>query len=75
MLPFLIDLALLVVFLIIGIYVLVFLLKAAIYFLPAIILALGAWFLTSSLTLAGIAFLVVALLCVVSSLRKMSKST
>jgi hypothetical protein len=62
MMPFLVDIFFLGVFLVVG-TILIILLKAAIYFLPAIVLAVVVWYLTGSLTLGGLAFAVVAVLC------------
>lgn len=62
-LPFMVDVLLLVVFLIAGVIAII-LLKAAIFFLPATILALVGWWFTHSLGAAGLAFAVVAILCI-----------
>jgi len=53
-----------VVFLIIGIIVIAVLIGALIFFLPAIIVAVVVWFLTGSLFLGGIAFLLIAVISV-----------
>ncbi len=62
-LPFLADVFLLVILLIIGVVIIVVLAKLLLWALPAIIIAAVVWFLTGgSLFLAGIAFLVVAVI-------------
>ncbi|MHB1868343.1 MAG: hypothetical protein ACYCPP_05295 [Nitrososphaerales archaeon] len=50
--------------LIIGILIIVLVIGALIIFLPAIIVAAVVWFLTGSLLLAGIAFLIVAVISI-----------
>jgi len=54
------DLLLLLVLVIIGIVIIVVIAKIILFILPAGIIALVVWFLTGSIWLAGIAFLVVA---------------
>jgi len=58
------------ILLVIGILVIVLLIAAAIVLLPAIIVAVLIWFLTGSFFYAGIAFLVVALICDVAMAGK-----
>jgi hypothetical protein len=55
-----------IILFIVGILVIAFIVAAAIAILPAIIVAVIVWFLTGSFLYAGIAFLVVALLCIVA---------
>ncbi len=50
---------------IIGIVILIFLIKIALWLIPAAIVAFIVWFLTSSLWLAGIAFLIIAALSLI----------
>jgi hypothetical protein len=64
-LPFLFDIILLVILLFIGIVVIVIIAKVILFVLPAAIIAVVVWFLTGSLFLAGVAFLIVALISVV----------
>lgn len=54
------------ILLVIGILIIVFLVAAAIFLLPAILVAIIVWFLTGSFFYAGIAFLVVALISLVA---------
>ncbi len=61
-LPGFLDILLLAVFLFIGILIIILIAKVILFVLPAGIIALVVWFLTGSLFLAGIAFLVVALI-------------
>lgn len=63
MLPFIIELLLLVLFILVGVAV-IMLLKAAIFFLPAIVLAAVVWYFTRSLAFAGLAFAIISILCV-----------
>lgn len=63
MLPFIVELLLLALFLMVGVVVIT-LLKAAIFFLPAIVLAAVVWYFTRSLAFAGLAFAIVSILCV-----------
>ncbi len=53
------------VFLVIGILIIIPV-GALIVFLPAVIVSVIVWFLTASLFLAGIAFLIVALISIVA---------
>jgi hypothetical protein len=62
-LPFMVDVLLLVVFLIVG-AIAIILLKAVIFFLPATILALVVWWFTHTLAFAGLAFAVVSIFCI-----------
>ena len=50
---------------IIGIMILIFLIKLVFWLIPAAIVAFIVWFLTSSLWLAGIAFLIIAALSLI----------
>lgn len=50
---------------IIGIMVLIFLIKLLFWLIPAAIVAFIVWFLTSSLWLAGVAFLIIAALSLI----------
>jgi len=59
-LPWLLELAGLLILLIIGILIIVFIAKVVFFFLPAAIIAIVVWFLTRSGFWAGIAFLVIA---------------
>lgn len=60
-----VDLILLLALVIIGIIIIVVIAKVLLFFLPAAIIAVVAWFLTGySLFWAGVAFLVVAFLSV-----------
>ena len=56
------------IFLIIGVLVIILIVGLAIVFLPAIIVAIVIWFLTGSFFLAGIAFLVIALISLISKI-------
>ena len=58
LLPFVIEVLLLGLFILVGVAV-IMLLKAAIFFLPAIILAAVVWWFTRSLAFAGLAFAIV----------------
>lgn len=62
-LPFMVDLLLLVVFMIVG-AIAIILLKAAIFFLPATLLALAVWLFFHSLAFTGLTFAVVAIFCI-----------
>jgi hypothetical protein len=64
-LPFLTDIALLVILLFIGIVIIVLIAKVLLFVLPAAIIAVVVWFLTGSLFLAGVAFLIIAFISVV----------
>jgi hypothetical protein len=55
-----------VILLIIGILIIVLIVAAAIVLLPAIVVAILVWFLSGSFLYAGIAFLVVAVICAVA---------
>jgi hypothetical protein len=55
-----------VILLVIGILIIAILIAAVVVLLPAIIAAAFVWFLTGSLLLAGIAFLVVAIVWLVA---------
>ena len=59
-LPFLFDVALLLILLVIGIAIIVIIARVLLFALPAAIIAIVVWFLTGSLFLAGVAFLIVA---------------
>jgi len=60
-LPWLLELAVLFILLIIGILVIVFIAKVLFFFLPAAIVAIVVWFITGGdRLLTGIAFLLVA---------------
>ncbi len=63
-LPFIIDVLLLFLALLIGLYIFLFVVKVIIFVLPAALVALIVWFFTASLFLAGVAFLVIAILIV-----------
>jgi hypothetical protein len=54
------DLLILFLLVIIGIVIIIVIAKIILFILPAGIIALVVWFLTNSIWLAGIAFLVVA---------------
>lgn len=60
--PSIIDLALLLLLLVIGIIIIIVVVKILLFILPAAIIAILVWFLTSSLFWAGVAFIVVALI-------------
>ena len=63
-LPWLIELAVLFVLLIIGVLIIVFIAKVLLFFLPAVIVAIVVWFITLdspyNKLLTGIAFLLIA---------------
>jgi hypothetical protein len=59
------DIVLLIIFLVIGILIIILIAEVLIFILPAAIVAFVVWFLTGSLFLAGIAFLIVALISLV----------
>jgi hypothetical protein len=59
-----VDLVLAAIILIVGILVIILIVGALIVFLPAIIVAVVVWFFTGSLLVAGIAFLVVAIISI-----------
>jgi hypothetical protein len=59
------DLALLILLVIIGIVIIIVIAKILMFILPAGIIALVVWFLTNSIWLAGVAFLVVAFISLV----------
>jgi len=52
------------VLIIIGLIILIFIVKLLLIFLPAAVIALVVWFLTSSLFWAGVAFVVVAIIAI-----------
>jgi len=56
------DIVLLVILLLIGILIIILIADVLLFILPAAIVAFVVWLLTGSLFLAGIAFLIVALL-------------
>ncbi len=56
------DAALLILFVIIGIVIIILIAKVLLFILPAAIIAFIIWFLTGSLFLAGIAFIIIALI-------------
>ena len=59
------DLLILFLLVIIGIVIIIVIAKIILFVLPAGIIALVVWFLTGSIWLAGIAFLVVAFISLV----------
>ena len=63
-LPWLLELAVLFILLIIGVLIIVFIAKVLLFFLPAVIVALVVWFITLdspyNKLLTGIAFLLIA---------------
>lgn len=59
------DLVLLILLLVVGIIIIIVVASVILFVLPAGIIALVVWFLTGSLFLAGIAFLVVAFISLV----------
>lgn len=59
------DLLILFLLVIIGIVIIIVIAKIILFILPAGIIALVVWFLTGSIWLAGIAFLVVAFISLV----------
>ena len=58
----LVGILLLAVLLIIGIIIIILIAEVLLFLLPAALIAFVVWFLTGSLFLAGIAFLIVALI-------------
>jgi len=60
----LIDLIILVFLLIIGFIILIFIVKLFLLFIPAAIIGFIVWFLTGSLWLAGLAFLIIAVISI-----------
>lgn len=56
------DLGLLILLLVVGIIIIILIAEVLIFVLPAAIIALVIWFLTRSLFLAGVAFLIIALI-------------
>ncbi len=60
------DIALLILFVIVGILIIILIAELLLFVLPAAIVAFIVWFLTGSLFLAGIAFLIVALISLAS---------
>jgi hypothetical protein len=65
-LPLLYDAAVLLILLIIGLLIIIVLAKILLFALPAAIVAVVVWFLTGSLFWAGVAFLIVALISLLS---------
>jgi hypothetical protein len=63
--PVLYDLLLLFLLLVIGVVIVILIAKVILFILPAGIIALVVWFLTQSLFLAGVAFLVVAFISLI----------
>ncbi len=63
-LPFIVDVLLLFLALVIGLYIFIFIVKVIMFVLPAALVALIVWFFTASMFLAGVAFLFIALLIV-----------
>jgi len=61
----LLDIILLAVLLFIGLLIIVLIAEALLFVLPAAIIGFIVWFLTGSLFLAGVAFLIVALISLV----------
>jgi hypothetical protein len=61
----LVELLIFAALVIVGIMVLIFLIKLVFWLIPAAIVAFIVWFLTSSLWLAGIAFLIIAALSII----------
>lgn len=59
-LPVVLEWAVLLFLLIIGILIIVFLAKVLLFFLPAAIVAIVVWFITYDRLLTGIAFLLIA---------------
>ena len=63
-LPWLLELAVLLILLIIGVFIILFIAKVLFFFLPAVIVALVVWFITYdseyNKLLTGIAFLLIA---------------
>jgi len=64
-LSLLVDAVLLLILLVIGIAIIVVIAHVFLFALPAAIIAVIVWFLTGSLFLGGLAFLVVALISLV----------
>jgi hypothetical protein len=60
----LIDLIILVFLLVIGFIILIFIVKLVLLFIPAAIIGFIVWFLTGSLWLAGLAFLIIAVISI-----------
>ena len=56
----LLGLLLLIVFVAVGLIIIVFVIKAVLFLLPAAIVALIVWFITGSHLLTGLAFLLIA---------------
>ena len=63
-LPFLLEVAMLLILLIIGILIIVVIVKVFLFILPGAIVALVVWLLTGSLFWAGVAFLIVAFISI-----------
>lgn len=61
----LLDIAVLVFMIIIGLVIIVLLAKIFLFILPAAIIAFVVWFLTGSIFWAGVAFLIIALISLV----------
>ncbi len=59
------DIVLLAILLLIGILIIILIAEVLLFILPAAIVAVVVWFLTGSLFLAGIAFLIVALISLI----------
>ena len=59
------DIILLAILLLVGIVIIVLIAEVLLFILPAAIVAFIVWFLTGSLFLAGIAFLIVALISLI----------
>ena len=59
------DIVLLAVLLFIGLLIIVLIAEVLIFIIPAAIIGFIVWFLTGSLFLAGVAFLIVALISLV----------
>lgn len=61
-LPDVFDFIALVLLVVIGLFIIVVVVKLIVFLLPAAVVAFVVWFLTGSLFLAGIAFLVIAVI-------------
>ncbi len=56
------DILLLVLFLVIGLLIIILIAEVLLFILPAAIVGFIVWFFTGSLFLAGVAFLIIALI-------------
>ncbi len=62
--PVIFEAIALLILLIIGIIIIITIAKVLLFFLPAAIIAIIVWFLTESWFLAGVAFLIIALISI-----------